>query len=170
MDILMITLRLLHILFGVFWVGVMVFNAFFLGPSISEAGPDGAKVMGGLMRRHFLDIIPLAAATSILSGAWLFWKVSGGFQPIWLHSATGMTLGFGAVMALTAFTIGMTVARPSMLRAMALGQAAAQAPAAEREAKLASAQALRIRGAAASRLVALLLVLAVAAMAVARYL
>ena len=169
MDFLLITARLVHIVLGAFWVGTMVFNAFFLGPSVRDAGPDGAKVMGALMRRRFMDVMPAVAGLTILSGLWLYWKMSNGFQSAYLHSAGGMTFALGGLLAITAFGLGLAVVRPAMLGAMALGQAAAQAPAAEREMKLASAQALRTRAAGAGRLVAVLLLLAVAAMAVGRY-
>jgi hypothetical protein len=80
-----------------------------------------------------------------------------------------MTLATGGLLAIIGFGIGVGVVRPAMLGAMALGQAAAQAPEGERESKLAAALVLRTRGASAGRVVALLIGLAVAAMAVGRY-
>ena len=168
--ILLLLMRFLHIVLGVFWAGTMIFTAVLLLPSIRDAGPDGAKVALALAKRHFMEIMPIVALVTILSGLWLYWKVSGGFQPAFMHSATGTTLGLGAAAAIAAFAIGLTVVRPSMVRAAALGQSATQAPPAERDAKLAQAQALRLRAAAAGRYVALLLALAVTAMALARYL
>lgn len=168
MDLTMVVLRLLHIVLGAFWVGVMIFNAFFLGPAVSDAGPDGAKVMKGLMARNFMTIVPILAVINMLTGIWMYWKVSGGFQSAYVHSATGGTFAVGGLLAITAFVFGMSVARPNMMRAMALGQAAAQAGA-DREAMLAQAQNHRTKAASASRIVGWLLGLAVAAMAVARY-
>jgi hypothetical protein len=55
MSLLVITLRLLHIVLGAFWVGTLIFFALFLIPSVRDAGPDGAKVMAALQRRRFLD-------------------------------------------------------------------------------------------------------------------
>ena len=149
MDIVVITMRLLHILLGAFWAGTILFNAIFLGPAIRDAGPDGAKVFGGLVRRNFLNILPMVAVINILSGLYLLWKVSAGFTPDYFRSSPGMAFSFGGFMAIVAFGIGVVVMRPSMLAAMALGQAAAQAPPAERDQKLAQAQALRLRGAKA---------------------
>lgn len=169
MDLILVVMRLIHVGLGVFWVGTMVFNAIFLGPSVRDAGPDGAKVMGGLMRRRFMDVMPAVAILNILSGLWLYWKMSGGFQPAYMHSATGMTFGTGGVLAIVAFVIGVTVVRPSMLKAMALGPTVAQAPPAERDALMAQVQALRGKAMGAGKLVAILLGLAVAAMAIARY-
>jgi hypothetical protein len=169
MDIVVVLMRLLHILLGVFWAGTIFFNTIFLGPAIRDAGPDGAKVFGGLARRNFLNILPIVAVINILSGLYLLWKVSAGFTPDYFRTSTGMAFAFGGVMAIMGFGIGIMVMRPAMLAAMALGQAAAQAPPAERDEKLAQAQALSLRGAGAGRLIAVLLALAVAAMAVGRY-
>lgn len=167
---LLLLMRFLHIVLGVFWAGTMVFTALFLLPSIRDAGPDGAKVGLALAKRRFMEIMPIVALVTILSGLWLYWRVSGGFQPAFMHSATGTTLGLGAASAIVAFVIGVTVVRPSMIRAAALGQSVAQAAPADRDALLAQAQALRLRAGAAGRLVALFLALTVTAMALARYL
>jgi len=170
MDFFLLTMRLLHILLGAFWAGALVFTAFFLLPSIREAGPDGAKVIAGLMRRQYMNILPVVAAVSILSGFWLYWKMSGGFQPEYMRSPMGQAFGLGAVTAILAFLLGVIVVRPSMLRAAKLAEAAAGAPPGERDARMAEVQALRMRAGKAGSVVALLLVLTVAAMAVARYL
>ena len=169
MDLLLIILRLVHIVLGAFWVGTMIFNAFFLMPSMLEAGPDGMKVAAGLAKRRFLDVLPPVAGLTILSGLWLYWKASLGFQPAYMGSAVGMTYGLGAVAALIAFGLGIAIMRPSMLNAAALSQAAASAAPDDRAAKLAEASALRLRGAQTAKVVAVVLIIAVAAMAVGRY-
>ena len=169
MDMAFLLARVIHIVTGVFWAGALIFTAFFLLPAIREAGPDGAKVAAGLIRRGFLTIMPLVALLSILSGAWLYWKASVGFQPAYMGSRPGMGYGLGAVTALLAFGIGVTIVRPSMLRAAALAQAAASAPA-DREARMAEAQALRMRAGKAGAVVAVLLVFTALVMALARYL
>ena len=169
MDLLLILMRLLHVGLGVFWVGAMIFNAIFLGPSVRDAGPDGAKVMAGLMRRRFMDVMPAVAILNILSGVWLYWKMSGGFQPDYMHSGPGMTFATGGALAIIAFIVGVTVVRPSMLKAMALGPLIAQAQPQEKDSLMAQAQGYRTKAMGAGKVVALLLGLAAAAMAVGRY-
>lgn len=169
MDLLLIILRLVHIGLGAFWVGTMIFNAFFLVPSMLEAGPDGMKVAAGLARRRFLDIMPPVAGLTILSGIGLYWKASVGFQPAYMRSSVGMTYGVGALAALIAFVLGIVIMRPAMLKAAAISQAAASAAPEARVAKLAEAAALRQRGADAGKFIAVLLMVAVAAMAIGRY-
>lgn len=167
--VLLLLMRLLHILSGIFWAGTMIFTARFLFPAIQDAGPDGAKVVAALTKRGFMTVMPIVALITILSGLWLYWRVSGGFQTGFMQSGMGRTLGIGALCAITAFVIGIVVARPAMMRATALAQNAAQANPAERDGMLAQAQALRARSNAATQLVVLLIGLAAAAMAVARY-
>jgi uncharacterized membrane protein len=169
MDVLFMVWRVIHILLGVLWVGAIFMIVVFVGPAIADAGPDGAKVMGALVKRRVLNIVPTFAAITIVSGLWLYSRDSSGFQGEWLGSRMGMTLGTGAVLSLVGFVIGLTVMRPSTLRAVALGQSLAQLPEAERGAVMAQIQQLRGRAAMAGRVVAVLLILAVLTMAVARY-
>jgi uncharacterized membrane protein len=170
MDVTMVLLRLLHVGLGVFWVGTMIFNAAFLGPSVRDAGPDGAKVMAGIMQRRFMDIMPIVALITVLSGLWLYWKASGGLQPAYVHSAPGITFAVGGVLGIIAYAVGITVVRPSMMNAVRLGPTVAQASPAERDALAARVQAYRARAMGAGKVVAVLLGLAAAAMGVARYL
>ena len=170
MDAGLILLRFVHIMCGVFWAGTLLFFATLVEPSIRESGPDGARVMQALLRRHYLTIMPVVAGLTILSGVDLLRRVSGGFAPAWFTSPTGLTLTVGSLAAFVAFLIGVFVMRPAALRVGRLAQAAAQSPEGPgREAQLAEVQAIRRRALWGGRWVACLLTLAVAGMAVARY-
>ena len=170
MDFVVVLLRAIHILLGVFWAGAIFLVAGFIGPAIKEAGPEGGKVMAILVKRKLLNVVPAAAILTILSGLWLYWHDSSGMQSEWMRSRMGMTLGTGALLSLVAFAIGLMVMRPSTMKAMALGQSLAQTPEGPaREATMAEIQRLRARAATGGVLVARLLGLAVLAMAVARY-
>jgi len=170
MDILLILARLLHIGFGAFWVGVAIFNFFFLGPAFQAAGPEGAKVGAALMKRGMMMWLPLAAMITLLSGLYLYWRVSGGFTPEFMGSPQGQALGAGAVAAIAAFVLGLTIVRPAMMKSGSLGQRAGQATGAERDALQAQSRTLQARAATWGTGVTYLLIFALAAMAVARYL
>ena len=170
MNLLLVALRLAHVVLGALWVGMIVFTAIFLTPAIQEAGPDGAKVMAALQRRGIMTVLPIFAFGTLISGIWLYWRVSGGFQAGYLTSPAGLAFGLGGVAAVAAYAIGLTVMRPAMLRAVALGQAPVPATPEEGARRAAEIQRLRARGTGAGRWVAELLVAAVAAMAIARYL
>jgi len=170
MDVMMTVLRLIHILCGVFWAGTLMFFAVLLEPSIRECGPEGGKVMTALIRRNYLNLLPAVALLNILAGVEMMRRVSGSFSAEWFRTGTGKTLSLGALLAMTAFTIGVSVMRPAALRIVAIMAGIAQSPASpEKDAQLARVQALRVRAMVALRWVASLLALATIAMAVARY-
>lgn len=149
----------------------MVFNTYFLGPVIGELGSDGGKVMAALQKRGMMTFLPIVALGTILSGVWLLWIVSLGFDPHYFHSRSGHVFAMGGGMAIVAYLVGITLMRPSMLRAGALAQGMAQvSDETERGARQAQIQALRTRARRSGQVVATLLVLATAAMAVGRYL
>jgi hypothetical protein len=170
MEPVALLLRVVHIVCGVYWAGSLMFAATFLQPSVADVGPDGAKVMQAIVKRRFLDIMPIVAFLTILSGLDLYRRVSG-FNAEWMTSRPGLSLTIGAVAAIVAFIIGVSVIRPTVKRMGSLAHAAQQLPeGSERDAQLAQIQPLRRRSAMAGRWVATLLTVAVIGMAAAKYL
>ena len=170
MDILQAVLRLVHIVSGCIWVGVGVFLPFFLIPSVEELGPEGGKLMGALQRRGMMTYLPLIAIMTILSGAWLIWRDSAGQIGPFLTSRFGMTLGIGAAAAIIAWGLGMAITRPNMMKVGAAMQSLPSITNADERSKImANVAALRASSNQASRIGAILLIVAAAAMATARY-
>ena len=170
MDILLVTLRAVHIVGGAFWVGAVVALGFYVSPAISDAGPDGGKVMMALVRRKFLVVVPLVGLFTILAGIALYWHDSEGFAGPWRDSRMGISMGIGAVLTIVAFILGVAIVRPAVMRAMAMMQEMPSVPEADRPAKMAEVQRLRAKGQLFNRIVAVMLLVAVLTMAVARYL
>lgn len=171
MDVLLVVLRLVHVVFGTIWVGMAVFASMFLGPAIQDAGPEGGKVMAALQRRGVMTVLPVLGLGTLISGLWLYWRMSAGLHPGVITSRVGLAFGLGGLAAVLAFALGVAVGRPAMMRAGMLAQAAqAGASEAERAGLMAEAGRLRARSMAAGRAAAWLLILAAAAMSVARYL
>jgi len=171
MGVIVLLLRLLHIVSGALWVGMAVFTGLFLAPALQEVGPDGGKVMAALQRRGIMTVMPILALVTLLSGAWLYWRDSAGFTPGWMVTPVGLAFGLGGVAALIAYGLGIGVMRPAMMRVVALTESLGPGTGEqERAARMSEIQQLRARGTAVGRLVALFLILAAAAMAVARYL
>jgi hypothetical protein len=168
--LLLVVLRLVHVVFGAIWVGMAVFAALFLAPAVQDAGPEGGKVMAALQRRGIMTVIPVLGLGTLISGFWLYWRMSAGLHPGVITSRTGLAFGLGGLAALLAFALGMGVARPAMMRAGALMQSAQSGANEERQRLMAEVMRLRARSAVASRASAWLLIAAVAAMAVGRYL
>ncbi len=171
MDLVVVILRLIHIVCGVFWAGTLMFVAIFLEPSVRAAGPNGASVMKGLLDRGYLTVMPVVAGLTILSGIDLMRRASGGFAGAWFASRLGLTLTIGAVAALIAFIIGVGVMRPAVLRVgRLLGAANDVSDASTKESYMKQVAALRRRTMLAGRWVAAFLAVSVVTMAVARYL
>lgn len=166
----LVVLRIVHILAGVFWAGAAIMLAAFLEPTARALGPDGGKFMqrlAGPMRLTFF--ILLAAFLNVLSGFGLYWILSGGFQVRWITSSLGLSLTIGALAAIVTFILGLAVTRPTLLRMGALGQEIQSAEGPPTPEQMAEMQALQKRLATAGRIGAVLLVIAVTGMSVARY-
>jgi hypothetical protein len=165
-----IVLRFVHVVGGIFWVGAMFMNSFFLFPTLAEMGPGAGPVMAGLQRRKFMSILPIVAVLTILAGARLMYIGSAGSNGAYFQSTMGRTLATGATAAIIAFLIGILVSRPAAMRVGKLGAAMAKASELERPALAAQLAALNRRAVIAGNAVVVLLLIAAGAMSVARYL
>lgn len=163
---IMIALRLVHILAGLFWVGAMVTMAAFVGPAVRDSGPAGGRVMGELMGRRKLRLwMTGAMGLTVLSGILMLWRLDVVTHHAWIRTASGRTILFGALAALLAGICGVAVAGPANQRLAALG-AAGGTPSAEQQAAMAR---LQKRAGLGMRLTVAFLLVAAAAMAVGRY-
>jgi uncharacterized membrane protein len=169
MDPLLILLRVVHVLCGVFWAGALLFVVHFLEPALREAGPDAAKVMQGLRKRHYLEVVPALALLTLLSGYTLFSRTFGRPFPGPGASGAELTYGLGGLAAVAAFVIGVTLLRPSALRMGTLGAEMALATDEHKPALQEEIGRLRLRMRKSGRWVAMLLGVAILCMAVGRY-
>lgn len=171
MNPLVAVLRLIHILGGVYWAGTMFFFVTFLEPSLRSLGPDGGKVMIRFFERGFLKLLPTFAVVTILSGLWLLWIVSGGFDAAWMGSGSGIALSTGGAIAIIGFVLGLAIMRPAAARIWDIARRLPQeTDEAAKNALMAEMGRLRSRSQLGARLVFSMLVVAVGLMAVARYL
>jgi len=164
MHTLIIWLRFVHIVTGTFWVGGAFLVAGFIAPTVRALGPAAAPVMRHLTAVQKLPIwLLLAGLASLVSGTFLMWITSGGSITHWVHSGSGATYAIGAVAAVVAAIIGTGINIPTAIR---LGRLATKRENAHRP-DLGSVLARRLAN--GTRAVAVLLLVAVSAMAVARY-
>lgn len=166
----LLTLRLIHVLCGVFWVGAGLYSTIFMVPAMAKAGPAAGPIMEELMRRKIFTVMPLAAILTMLTGLRLLWIVSGGFVPSYFTSPSGATFAIGGAMAIIGFFFGMFYLRPGQMKMGALAQQLASASDEQKpplQAELAKVRKANATGTAAAMT---MLTLSVVAMAVARYL
>lgn len=171
MHAVILALRAVHIVSGVFWAGSVGFVNVLLGPSLMAAGAAGGRVMRELRQRRYLEILTMVSTLAILSGVALLWLDSGGLAGSWLRAPIGLALSIGGAAAILAFLLGIFTIRPLVLRMDRLeGELTAASTEALRSSHHARLSALRQILARRGRLAATFLVVAVSAMALARYL
>ena len=115
MDYLMIIARVVHILTGIFWVGTLIVLSRFVFPAVNDAGADGAKVARGMAQRGLVRAIPSASGLTLLSGIYLYYRVSAGFQSEYMSSGPGISYGIGALSAIIAMILGGSVVRKAVI-------------------------------------------------------
>ncbi len=171
-DWFMVVFRIVHILFGVAWVGSVFFLVMFVQPSAASIAPAGAPFMNELLgRRRLVDRIIGLAVVTIVAGLFLYWHDWHQYPSFsdWINTSFGATLTFGMVCALAALAVGLAGTRPNLMRFMALGQEVAASggpPTPEVGAQMAAIQnKLKVY----ARVSLVLLVVAVLAMSSARY-
>jgi uncharacterized membrane protein len=165
-----VLLRLIHIVAGVFWVGATLFLAAFLLPSLRGVGPAAGPVMEQVVQVRRLPVWMMSATIlAILSGLALYGQDSAGFHSAWMHSGPGRVFGLGGLLGILAAGVGMAVNAPTGKRLGALAAEIKLHGGPPSPANLNEMQLLQAKLSRASNLVAILLVLATAAMAIARY-
>ena len=166
----LLLLRFIHVVVGAFWFGAVIFMTGFLMPSLQAAGPAAGAVMDQLARVRKLPIFMMGAAIlTILSGFGLYAHDSGGFSGPWMQSGQGMVFGLGGVVGTLAAIVGMATASPAGRRLGALGAEIKASGAPPTPMQVAEMQALQGRIARGSMAVAVLILIAITAMALARY-
>jgi uncharacterized membrane protein len=164
-------LRLIHILAGIFWVGVAFLMAGFLIPTVRETGEAGGRFMQHLMLRRRLPVfMGIAMLLTILSGFTMYGRLVAATNGAWAGTRPGMAYGIGGLAAVLGAVLGMSIAGSAGRRMAAIGQSIAQAgkpPSAEQQADMKRLQGRMSLGAG---LTAGLLAVAAGAMAIGRYL
>ena len=168
MVLMMIILRVIHILFGIFWVGTTLFLVFFFDPTIKAAGPAGDAVMGRLTLRRFSMVMGISAILTVGAGFVMYVKESGGIQLSWIATPAGITMTIGSLAGILAFLLGLLVQTPNGVRMAALQKEIQAAGGQPTPSQLAETGVLQKRLSNASRWGAALMVIAVLGMSIAR--
>lgn len=162
--------RLVHIIGGVLWVGAAIFIAAFLLPSARAIGPAAGPMMRELTGVRKLPVyLQTVSMLTILSGAVLAWRDAGSMGLRWFEQGSGLVFGIGALFALAGAIIGLVVSAPAAKRLGALSASLGSAGRPPSPAEQGLMQRLQDRLFTVSRVIAVLLLLASAAMAGARY-
>ncbi len=167
MDPLMVILRIVHILSGIFWVGGLIFVVFILLPRVRSLGPTvQGPVMGSVMGLAIPAFIT-AALLVIGSGTWMALKLRWGILDTFFADPWGWAILVGFVLTVIGFFVGLLVTRPTFQQVAQLGASLqGRAPTPEEGARLGALQTRMLR---AGHTTAALLLGAVVSMAAARF-
>ena len=169
-TIVFLILRPLHVLVAATWIGSGIFMSYVLMPAINEAGPAGGQIMLGLNRKGLVAFFGAIAGVTVVTGLYLYWRFTGGFDPEVSRSHAGLAFGVGGVCGVLAAIIGGSiVGRSSSKLVEVMTRAMTMPDGAEKAALLKSAAELRARIASSGHAVVALQVIALILMALGHY-
>ena len=168
-TLVFLLLRALHVLLAAIWVGATAFTTFYLMPALQESGPAAGPVMAALMRRKIQAFMASIGGITVLTGFYLYYRFTGGFDPALSGSIGAMVFGTGGICGLLALILGGAVVSKNAKKMGDLGARLATVPEAQRGALAAEMAAARQKTATFSRIVVALQVIAVLCMAVGHY-
>jgi uncharacterized membrane protein len=165
-NILVVVLRIIHIVAGVFWVGSSLFTGIFLGPAVSATAEAGQRVLAQLTTKaRITAAISASAGLTALAGGWLYWLDSAGLTSEWMHKGPGVGFGIGALFAVVGLVFGSMVGRDMG----ALGKLATEISGKPTPEQLGKIGAVRRQLAYAGPTTTVTLLIALICMATARY-
>ena len=70
------SLKLLHVLATIVWIGGMVFSHFFLRPAVMSLDvPERVRLMHAVLRRFF-NAVSVAVLVTLVTGLWMIGRVA----------------------------------------------------------------------------------------------
>lgn len=166
----MVLLRLIHIVLGVLWVGSVFAMTIVLAPAMQQLGLPLDPVVKALTHRKFSQMMMAFGGLNVLAGISMFYLLSHGHEATFFASHFGQALSFGGLCAILALVIGGSVQRPAMDKVQKIRVELGANPPKGDDPRVAQIAVLQQRIVNAGKLVFALLLLAVCAMATARYL
>ena len=168
----MLVFRFLHIVTGMAWVGSAFLFVGFIGPSAAEVGPSALPLLtAAVKKRKVAKVITILGVITVSAG-WILWLRTlnlYGSLGDWVTSSFGLVLTIGGVLATISANFGAVGVGRGVERLVELGNEVASSggpPTPEQQARLdALGTSLERHG----KIDLVLLLVAVSAMATARY-
>lgn len=165
---LMVVLRFVHIVLGVLWVGGVFALSVIVIPGMQQLGLPLDPLTKTLNHRKFSQIMMAFGGLTVLAGLTMMYILGHGNEGFF-QSHFGRTLSLGGLCAILALVIGGSVARPALAKIGKLQADLAANPPKGDDPRKAQIAALQQRIVFFSKLVVILLLVAVTCMAIARY-
>jgi small-conductance mechanosensitive channel len=170
-DPFFIVFRFFHIVFGAFWFGAATMFAAFIGPAAGEVGPAAGPILSNLVKKRRLATVITGSATlTVAAGLIMYLKdASDRGWGAWISSGTGIVFTIGALAAIGAYVEGYLHIGRNVERLVSIGDRVATAEGPPPPEDLMEMGRLQEAIKRASQIDLVLLVIAVGAMATARY-
>jgi uncharacterized membrane protein len=169
-TIAFLTVRALHVLLAATWLGTTAFVYIFLSPALDEVGPSSGKLMDSLARRGVQAFMSSVGGLAVVTGIWLYWRFTGGFDPATSGTMAARVFGAGGAAGILSLIIAGAVVTRTARKVTSLASKALAAPEGpERAALAAQVAALKRRASVAGKIVLALQVIALVCMAVGHY-
>jgi hypothetical protein len=101
-NVLFLLLRSAHVLLAATWVGMTALSAFVLFPAMKDLGTGAAPVGAALDRRMINAIFGALAGLTVLTGLYLYWRLTGGFDPAMSATRSARVFGTGGAAGILA--------------------------------------------------------------------
>ncbi len=129
MNVYMAILHLIHILSGIYWLGMLWFMTLWFLPRVKSLGQERGRIMQAIMAPPFPSYMSIAGAFTVLSGILMYWGISRGFSLEWIATPPGVVLSIASLLGIYVAVDGFLVMRPTGMRIAELGrQAGAASP------------------------------------------
>jgi hypothetical protein len=169
-TLLFLVIRIVHVLLAALWLGAVGFMVLFILPANKEAGPAAAPLMSAIARRGLNGFMGALGGLTVLTGFYLYWRMTGGFTPELSATRGAMVFGTGGIAGTLSVIIGGAVVGRSAAKMGALGGKAMALPeGVERASLLTQSAAARDRMTAGARVVLVLQMIALGCMAIGHY-
>jgi putative copper export protein len=109
MNAIFLPIRALHVVCAALWVGSAAMLGLFVMPAINRLGPDAGKVVTNLQRAGLNAFMASIGGLTILSGFYLYWHFTAGFDPTISGSTEGIVFSIGGFLGLVAVVLGGSV-------------------------------------------------------------
>jgi hypothetical protein len=169
-SVAFLAVRALHVLLAAAWLGTTAFIYLFLSPALDEIGPASVTLMAALGRRGINALIASVGGLTVLSGIWLYWHFTGGFDPTASATMSARVFGAGGAAGILALILGgAVVGRTAKKMTDLAARAGATTDPAQRTAISAEVVALKRRLSVWGKTVLALQVVALVCMAIGHY-
>ena len=168
----MFVLRLLHIVSGVLWVGSAFLFIGFIGPSAAEVGPSAGPLLHAAVKKRKVAKVIISLSLVTVVAGWVMWfrnMDQFGSLGDWVSTDFGLVLTIGGVLATVASLEGILLVGRNVERLVDLSDEVAASggpPSPEQQSQIQRVGAELEKW---GKIDLVLLLLAVAAMATARY-